>query len=83
MNDDIKGFISTVLTDELHRDPSAVTDEVILGVGGLGLESLDLLYVIYTLSDEYHITMSDDLGPYHGMTVSDLAAEVAAARVAA
>lgn len=78
MNDDIRTMISTVLADELDCDSAMVADDAVLGSAGLGLESLDLLHLIYALSDEFHIEMPDDLDPYRSMTVSGLAADVAA-----
>ncbi len=77
MNDEIKTLVSTVLTEELNCDPAAVSDEAVLGNAGLGLESLDLLHLIYILSDEYHIRIPDDLGPYWEMSVRGLATYVA------
>ncbi len=78
MNEDIIRLISTVLVEELSCDSATVTDDAVLGPAGLGLESLDLLHLIYTLSDEFHVVMVDDLDPYWSMTVGDLAGDVAA-----
>ncbi len=78
MNGEIENVISHVLADELHCDSDLVCDDAILGSAGLGLESLDLLHLIYTLSDEFHVQLIDDLEPYQTMTVSGLAADVAA-----
>jgi acyl carrier protein len=82
VRDDIRKYISAVLSEELDCDAAEFQDNTVLGASGLGLESLDLLHLIYSLSDEFHIEMTDDLNPYQAMTLNDLADEVAA-RVAA
>ena len=78
MNDDISSYISAVLAEDLDGDSSALSEDTVLGASGLGLESLDLLHLIYSISDEFGIEIADDLGLYQSMTLGVLAAEVAA-----
>jgi acyl carrier protein len=74
----VRDYINTVLVLELECAPEHVTGDITLGATGLDLESLDVLHLIYCLSDEFGIKIIDDLDPYMSMTVDELAGEVLA-----
>lgn len=78
MADEVREFVLGAL-GEMSYDVADVTDETLLGPGGLDLESLAVAELMLRVEDAYQVVFADDEADRMvSMTVGELVGEVAA-----
>jgi acyl carrier protein len=76
---DIREFILTTVTRDMNLLPSTdhITDDSVVGAGGLDLDSLSLIELTLRLEERFKVQIPDtDIEPLGAMTLGELIAEL-------